>query len=248
MRKKERAMNQRGVVSRPIQPLIAYRAIRTLLAHPDETALVFRIIRALSGQSFERLYQRILAHPTGSIVLNERRNILPVLQDRERLRSLAPGTLGREYARFLDSEGISAEGLVEASVEEEDDSVFLDDRARVLSMRLRDTHDLWHVVTGYQRDLFGEGALLAFSYAQTRNPGIAFIVVMAALRRWREGHSDAVRLSWEAFRRGRRAASLVAADWEGMLELPLAEVRRMLGVDEPVEYRPMFSAAAAAMR
>ena len=241
-------MKQRGVKSRPIQPLVAYRAIRTLLANPEETALVFRIIRALSGQSFERLYQRVLADPTGSVVLNERRNILAVLQGRDELRAFPAGTLGREYARFLDCEGITAEGLVEASDEAEDDAVFLDERARVLSMRLRDTHDLWHVVTGYQRDLFGEGALLAFSYAQTRNPGIAFIVVMAALRRWREGHIDAVKLSWQAWRRGRRAASFVAADWEGLLKLPLAEVRRQLRIDEPAEYTPLFSAAAAAAR
>jgi ubiquinone biosynthesis protein COQ4 len=241
-------MSQRGVVSRPIEPLTAWRAIRTLLANPDETALVFRIIRALSGQSFERLYQRTLADPTGSVVLNERRDILPVLQDRDRLRGLPAGTLGREYARFLDTEGITAEGLVEASGEEEDNAVFLDERARVLSMRLRDIHDLWHVVTGYQRDLIGEGALLSFSYAQTRNPGIGFIVVMAALRRWREGHTDAVRLSWQAWRRGHRAKSFVAADWEGLLSVPLSEVRERLGIDEPTEYRPLFSAAAAAAR
>jgi ubiquinone biosynthesis protein COQ4 len=241
-------MSQRGVARRRVQPLVALRAMRTLLANPDETALVFRIIRALSGGSFERLFQRVLADPMGARVLNERRNLLPLLQDRDGLRSLPAGTLGREYARFLDNEGISAEGLVEASEGEEDDSVFLDDRARVLSMRLRDMHDLWHVVTGYQRDLFGEGALLAFSYAQTRNPGIAFIVVMAAIRRWREGHSDAVRLSWDAWRRGRSAKSFVAADWEGMLSLPLAEVRVLLNVEDPVEYRPMFSAAAAAIR
>ncbi|HEY2774791.1 MAG TPA: Coq4 family protein [Candidatus Binatia bacterium] len=239
-------MSQRGVVSRPVQPLVALRAVRRLLAHPDETALVFQIIRALSGKSFERLYQRVLRDPTGSVVLNERRNLLPLLQDRERLRALPAGTLGREYARFLDTENISAEGLVEASNDAEDGAVFLDDRARVLSNRLRDTHDLWHVVTGYQRDLFGEGALLAFSYAQTRNPGIGFIVVMAALRRWREGHTDAVRLSWQAWRRGRRANSFVAADWEGMLVLPLGEVRTKLGIDEPREYRTLFSAAAAA--
>jgi ubiquinone biosynthesis protein COQ4 len=241
-------MKQRGVAPRPIEPLTAYRAMRTLLANPDETALVFLIIRALSGDSFERLYQRILADPAGSMILNERRDILPVLKDRERLRALAPGTLGREYARFLDTEGITAEGLVDASIEEENDAVYLDDRARVLNRRLRDTHDLWHVVTGYQRDLFGEGALLAFSYAQTRNPGIAFIVVMAALRRWREGRTDAVRLSWQAWRCGRRAASFVTADWEGLLELPLEQVRRELRIDEPKEYTPLFSAAAAAAR
>ncbi|MFN2426799.1 MAG: Coq4 family protein [Candidatus Binatia bacterium] len=241
-------MASRGVAHRPLQPLSAMRSMRTLLANPDDTAQVFHIIRALTGSSFERLYQRILAHPTGSVVLNEKRDLLPVLQDRDRLRSLPDGTLGREYARFLDREGISAEGLVEASNENQDDSVFLDDRARVLSSRLRDIHDLWHVVTGYQRDLLGEHALLAFSYAQTRNHGIGFIVVMAAIRRWREGRRDVIALAWQGFRRGSRAESLVAADWEGLLTKPLAEVRELLKVEEPPEYKPLFSVAAAAMR
>ncbi len=241
-------MSTRGVVPRPIQPLRAMRCMRTLLADPDDTALVFDIIRALTGSSFERLFQRVMANPTGRRILDERRDILPTLQRRDELRALPEGTLGREYARFLDTENISAEGLVDASGEELDEPDFLDDRARVLSNRLRDTHDLWHVVTGYQRDLFGEHALLAFTYAQTRNHGIGFIVLMAAVRRWREGCREVIPLVREGFRRGRRAGSLVAADWERLLDRPLAEVRRQLNVDDPPEYTPQFSAAAAAAR
>ncbi len=239
-------MNARGIDRRPIELVTAFRAMRTLLDDPDDTAQVFRIIRALSGNSFERLFQRVLADPTGAVVLGRKSDILPVLQDRARLRELSDGTLGREYARFLDKEGISAEGLVDASEDQYDDAVYRDERARVLGMRLRDTHDLWHVVTGYQRDLFGEHALLSFTYAQTRNHGIGFIVVMAALRRWREGHTDVIPLAWQAYRRGRRAASFVAADWEALLELPLAEVRRRLKIDEAPSYTPMFSAPALA--
>src|SRR6185369_14096991 len=193
------------------------RAMGALIDDPDDTAQVFRIIRALSGNSFERLFQRVLADPVGSRILNERRDILPVLQDRDRLRQLPEGTLGREYARFLDQEGISAEGLVEAS-DGFDDSVFLDDRAELLSRRLRDIHDLWHVVTGYQRDLFGEVALLAFTYAQIRNGGIGFIVLIAMLKEWREGYRDGLALSRGAYFRGRRAGFFAAADWEALLE------------------------------
>jgi len=241
-------MGKRGVAYRPLQPLSALRAMRTLLADPDDTAQVFHIIRALTGSSFERLYQRVLLHPTGRIVLNEKRDILPVLQDRDTLRALPEGTLGREYARFLDRERLSAEGLVDASNETEDDPVFLDDRARVLSSRLRDTHDLWHVVTGYQRDLFGEHALLAFTYAQTLNHGIGFIVLMAAIRRWRDGQREVIPLAREGFRRGRHAESLVAADWEGLLTRPLSEVRDLLKVEDPSAYTPQFSSAARAAR
>jgi ubiquinone biosynthesis protein COQ4 len=238
-------MDTRGVAPRPVQTKQALRAIRSLIDDPDDTAQVFRIIRALSGNSFEQLYQRVIADPVGSRVLGERRNILPVLQDLERLRALPDGTLGREYSRFIDHEGISADGLVEAS-DGFDDSVFLDDRAYLLSQRLRDIHDLWHVVTGYERDLFGEIALLAFTYAQIRNRGIGFIVLIATFKEMREGYRDGVALTWNAYRRGRRAGFLAAADWEAMLEKPLAEVRRELGISEPEPYTPLFSEAAAA--
>ena len=233
-----------GVIHRPLQPGVALRAMRDLLSDPDDTSLVFVIIRALTGGSFERLYQRVLAHPTGRVVLDEKRDILPVLMNRDALREYPEGTLGREYSRFLDREGISAEGLVDASEDKKDDADFLDERAHVLSLRLRDIHDLWHVVTGYQRDLFGEHALLAFTYAQTRNHGIGFIVAMAALKWVRAGHREVIPFAWRAYRHGRRAESLVAADWEGLLAKPLVEVRRLLRVEDPPEYTPLFSTGA----
>lgn len=239
---------QRGVVPRSVEPLTAWRAMRNLLRNPDDTAQVFHIVRALSGNAFERLYQRTLATPEGARILEERRDILPLLMDRDSLRALPEGTLGREYARFLDEEGLSPDGLVEASEEEADEYHFLDDRAQVLSRRLRDTHDLWHVAAGYQRDLFGEAALLGFTFAQGRHPGIGFIVLVAMLKYMREGQPQAVRLTWNGFLRGLRAESFICADWEGLLAVPLDEVRRRLKVEDVPRYTPAFSEAALAVR
>jgi ubiquinone biosynthesis protein COQ4 len=238
-------MASRGVSPRPMQPMAAIRAVRELIANPDDTAQVFRIIRALTGNSFERLYQRVLEDPAGRRILEEKRDILALLKDRDRLRELADGTLGREYARFLDTEYIDAEGLVDASEEIEDPAIFLDERAHILSRRLRDSHDLWHVVTGYKRDIFGEVALLSFTYRQTGNHGIGFIVFIASLRLWHEGHREAIKLIWDAWWRSRRAAFFAAADWESMMPMPLEEVRRILKVGPTPSYTPMFSAAVA---
>jgi ubiquinone biosynthesis protein COQ4 len=198
-------MASRGVTPRALQPLAAIRAVRRLIANPDDTAQVFKIIRALTGNSFERLYQRVLQDPVGRQILDEKRDILEVLKDRARLRELADGTLGREYARFLDTE-----------------------------------------VTGYKRDIFGELALLSFTYRQTGNHGIGFIVFIASLRLWHEGHREALQLIWNAWWRSRSAAFFPAADWETMLSLPLTEVRRILKVGETPVYTPMFSPAVAA--
>jgi ubiquinone biosynthesis protein COQ4 len=238
-------MSTRGVIPRPLQWRTAFEAMRALIADPDDTSQVFRIVHALTGNSFERLYQRVLADPVGRRILDEKRDLLRVLQDRERLRSLPDGALGREYARFLDTESISPEGLVDASEFDSDPSYFLDERAHLLSCRLRDAHDLWHVVTGYHRDLFGEVALLAFTYMQTGNGGIGFIVLMAMLREWQEGHGEGIRLAAGGFWRGWRAGFFAAADWEQLLEVPLDDVRRLLAVSPPKDYTPLFSPAAA---
>jgi ubiquinone biosynthesis protein COQ4 len=231
----------------PIRPREALRALRALLANPDDTTQVFQVIRALSGRSFERTLRRVLADPTGRRILQERRMLLPVLADRARLRALPEGTLGRAYARFMDAEAISPEGLVEASRSPQpQDEHRLGPEGQVLGERLRDMHDLWHVVTGYGRDLFGEAALLAFTYAQTRNRGIGAIAAVGFWRMWRGGAREAAALVRRAWWRGRRAAFLPAADWEALLERPLDEVRRELHIGPPPIYTPLRSAAAPA--
>ena len=219
------------------RPLEVIRGIRALLANPDDTSQVFRIIRAASGNSFERLFRRVKRDPNGARILAEQRLLLGALSDRETLRDLPDGTLGREYARFMDAEQISAEGLAQASLQDQpQDPSPLGPEADVLGERLRDMHDLWHVTTGYGRDLLGEAALLAFSYAQTRNRGIGVIVAVALYKMWRGGAKEAVELVRGGYHRGRKARLLPAADWEALLVLPLDQVRRQLEVEPAPSY------------
>jgi ubiquinone biosynthesis protein COQ4 len=226
---------------------VAWRAIRALLRDPDDTKRVFDVIDALSGRSGERLFERFRATPSGARILAERRELLASLRDREQLLALPPGSLGRSYAEFMGREQISAEGLVEASQEGgRGPDPALSPERRLVGARMRDQHDLWHVVTGYGRDLVGEAAVLAFTYAQTRNRGIGLIVAVAY---WRGGSAA----PWfrpllrEAWRRGRHAAWLPAADWEALLPRPLEEVRAELGLGEPPRYEALRSAGAPAL-
>ncbi|MFT5040566.1 MAG: ubiquinone biosynthesis protein COQ4, partial [Hyphomicrobiaceae bacterium] len=215
---------------------------------PDDTNQVFIIIRALSGDSFEKLYQRVLAYPDGDRILRERTDILSILTNRAALMDLPEGSLGNSYARFMETEQISADGLVEASNEDQNEDYFLDARASVLSKRLRDTHDLWHVVTGFGRDLIGEAGLLAFVYAQLRNRGIGFIVAVGAVKLRSGGHPEAPGFIADGYRRGKRAKLLAAADWEALLPLPLDEVRARLGVEPTKHYEPAFSEEGTRVR
>jgi len=156
--------------------------------------------------------------------------------DRQALLGLPEGSLGREYLRFLDREGITTEGLVDASRAGRHEDGSVSPELVYLRNRMRDSHDLWHVVTGYHGDLIGEASLLAFTFAQTRNPGIGLVVAAA----WLRGRESSVRrMIRRGFLRGRRAAWLPDVRWEELLHLPVAEVRRRLNVDAPPEYQPV---------
>jgi len=233
-----------------IRPLEARRALQRLLANPDQTEHVFAIIRALSGSSFRRLHRRMQKDPQGTRILRERRDLVPLLSDRERLLALPSGSLGHQYGRFVEAEQISADGLVEASLAHEAPTdIELTDKeldGAAFGARMRDSHDLWHVVTGYNRDMLGELALLAFTYQQTHNPGIGYIVRTVERRMRRGGNREISSFLSQARQRGRDAAFLPAADWETLLERPLEEVRSTLRVGNPVSYEERRSPAGEA--
>lgn len=226
-----------------IQPLAALRAIRALIRDPDDTARVFDVIDALSGRSKARVFRRFERSEAGQRLLHERPDLLARLSDRSALATLPEDSLGRRYREFMGREQISADGLIEASRTGRRDALPPD--RRWFADRLRDMHDLWHIVTGYQRDLVGESALLAFTFAQTKNPGIGAIVAVAY---WKAGRTqpEARPLLREAYRRGRRAAWLPEQRWESLLERPLDEVRRELGLGDVPHYRQLRSEGAPA--
>lgn len=227
-------------ISNPFEFRKAAEAMRRLLDDPEDTAQVFTIIQALTGNAHYRLLRRVKRLAHGRQLFTERPNLLQLLSDRKALAAMPEGSLGRAYLDFIEREGITADGLVQASEDGyEDKNKPISDELTFLSDRMRDTHDLWHAVTGYQGDLIGEACLLAFSFAQTRNPGVGFIVFIAFTVEG--GRHGARSLIFEGFRRGLRAQFLPAQRWEEMLELPIAEVRRRLQVGEPPEYTPVRS-------
>jgi ubiquinone biosynthesis protein COQ4 len=218
-------------------------ALSALLRDPDDLPQVFTLIESLSGTAPHRLVLRFKRSESGARILRDRPNIIPFLTDREALRALPDGSLGRAYLAFVEGEGISAEGIRDADAERRSErrrpEVFA-----YLHRRMRDTHDLWHTVTGYKGDVVGELALLAFLLAQHWNAGVALIVFTGLLRGL--GHLK-LRVVSEAFRRGRAAAWLPAQDWESMLPLPLDAVRARLRLHELPEYTPLRSTELRAL-
>ena len=98
----------------------------------------------------------------------------------------------------------TADGLVEAS---QTDDFIQDPELRLFGERMRDSHDLWHVVTGYGRDTFGEACLLAFTYAQTQNRGLGIITLVGMIKIARQLGPEVKKAVWQAYRAGKLASA-----------------------------------------
>jgi ubiquinone biosynthesis protein COQ4 len=215
-----------------LHPLKAIRSFRVLQATGD-TSQVFVILRAMRGHALAKTFHRFAQSPTGKAILAERRDLYPALTDHEALRKLPEGSLGRAYLAFMEEEKLSAQGLVQASESWEDDPMPPD--VDLFRARMRELHDVSHVVTGYGRDPLGELCLLAFTYRQFGNLGRLLIVAMA----WRQIPRPGRAAVFEAWCNGKTCAWLADQDWEALLARPLEEVRRALSLTLPVRYRPL---------
>ena len=227
------------------QPRAAMHAIRALMQDPEDTSQVFRVTRAMGGPSQYKGFRRFSASAVGRRVLARRQDLADVLNDRDMLRGLPDGSLGRAYLEFVERENLSADGLTDASVK--GGRIINDPDLALYAARTRDMHDLWHVTTGYGRDGLGELSLLAFTYAQLGNIGIAMIIYFGARGGVRESGDNRIwKAIWEGYRNGRSATWWAEEDWEGLLAAPLEEVRKQLKFAPASTYRQVFQDHLAA--
>lgn len=215
----------------------AFAAIRKLLANGEDTTQVFLIMDALNRGEGSRGFGRLLATKEGGRIAFEQVELARRFTDPAFVASFAAGTVGAAYREFLETTGYSADGLeaiARVNADEDDAHPYA-----WYGRRVRDTHDIWHVLTGYRADeSMGEAALVAFSYAQTKGLGWAFIGVAAALKSLAVTRGTLfARAVWEGYRRGRKAAWLPGVDYLHLLHEPLDAARARLGITEPFAYR-----------
>jgi ubiquinone biosynthesis protein COQ4 len=199
----------------------AARAIVRLCKDPEDTEQVFILGITLNVRKLPQLVTRFVSEPSGLELLHERPSIDKRSVDFAHLRKLPADTLGGAYARFLEDNHLDPD-LFQAPPG-------LPLPVAFIAQRLRQTHDLWHVVAGFGTDVASEVALQAFTYGQIDTPSSAAITLFGLARiGWREPRL--FREVVKSFRRGRNAAFLPVVRWETMWETPLSEVRDRLGV------------------
>lgn len=144
--------------------------------------------------------------------------------DMHALRRLPDGTVGREYARHLDRNGLSP-----LEVSDHIKAQYADDP---YPLRYTTTHDLVHVLTGFPTTPAGEIGLFAFMIEQGFGSGrgmlwLSSVVYAVMLPLHLRGVLHNIRVG---IRMAREAESVLAAPLEALLDVPLPEARARLGI------------------
>jgi len=224
--------------ARPVEWRLGLKALSELLADPEKTEKAFEVFLRFDGDGEEQTFQRFLCEPHGRRLAAERPSLLERLNDREALARLPDGSFGRAFADHVCGSGLDPAGLMklkEALVERaKAEGVYLPEHD-VARAWFRDRtillHDLWHVLTGYGTDELGEAALLYFTHAQVGGRANAIFITGIGIRTIVAGELGYLPYLARAWRRGRRAAWLMALPYEDLLPLPLEEVRRSAAIE-----------------
>jgi len=228
-----------------IQTLRAFHGFWQLSQDPNKLERVFEISdSAESTEILEEVAAYVRRHPRAARALRECPRIGEI--DLKELAKLPEGTLGRVFADHMIANGLDPKAIPVPHVAPGD--------VRYVKAHLRETHDVWHVVTGFDTDVAGEIGLQAFYLAQFPSRLSAVLLAMAFVHLAtknidpRDTMMNEIMRGWAI---GKRAEPFFGFDWARHWTTPLAEVRRMLHVDTDVRdvalsprRRYVFDAAA----
>jgi ubiquinone biosynthesis protein COQ4 len=148
------------------------------------------------------------------------------------LAQLPPGSLGHAFAEHIRITGFDPNYYRALPI--------TDDASYILT-RLRQTHDLWHLVTGLGSDVKGELGLQAFCLAQIRIPLPILLIAGGLLRTLLtvpEELGDTLEQIAIGYRMGAKAKPFLAQKWEAEWDKPLTQWREELGIAIVDRYIP----------
>ena len=215
----------------------AWRHFRELVKDKENTAEVFPIFEALPWRGVYDAARKFLGTARGQAIYRAEPSLVAILDDHAALRKLPAGSVAQAYCDFMEREGLSAQGLVdELNTYRRPDQMF-DDQVDWYYRRMRDTHDLMHILSGYGRDALGEQCVLAFTYGQ--QPALAHLFLGYAgaleIRRRMTVKVPILRAVREAQKMGSSIPRLIEMPIMDLLAMPVEQARAMLGI-KPTRY------------
>ncbi|MBE9206404.1 hypothetical protein IQ244_07730 [Nostoc sp. LEGE 06077] len=152
--------------------------------------------------------------------------------DMTALAQLPSESLGRCFAEYIEQTGFDPNYYRSLPI--------TDDTSYILT-RLRQTHDIWHLVTGLGSNVNGELGLQAFCLAQIRIPLPILLIAGGLLRTLFTAPEELGNLLENiaiGYRMGAKAKPFLAQKWEDNWEKPLTVWRKELDIIVVDQYIP----------
>jgi len=203
-----------------------FRVLGTMLAMSGgdtSLELVGTLTDALLDTASYSLAAEHLRRDPGCAALLDAR-WLPGQHNIERLADLPQGSLGAAYAAAVTRLGYDPD--LHAGMEASSEAAYVE-------IRLSQTHDLWHVLTGFDTSLLGEIGLQAFHLGQFPYPLGAMLTAQAlqSITLFDAEQLPAlVQAIHTGLRMGQQARPLFAQRWEEGWEKPLQQWRQELNL------------------
>ena len=216
-----------------------------MMLKPEGTESVFDIEDGLlKSKSTEELLRFTSKDPAVDAMIKER--YLQPIPDTTALSKLPKNTLGYKYFYHLDSMGYDPDYYRKIDVKNDTDYVM---------MRIRQTHDIWHIATGFDTHPLGEIAVKAVELAQTHRPMAAAICAGGVFRymvKQPELFGDCLESIVAGYHMGLQSKALLAMKWEELWDRDLDDLRERLGIQVvgphggqlTVDFSPRSSAIA----
>ncbi|HVR91766.1 MAG TPA: Coq4 family protein [Novosphingobium sp.] len=210
----------------------AWRHFRELVKDKENTREVFHIFEALPWTGLRAAAEEFLGSERGQALRAAEPALQPILDDHAALRRLPAGSVAHAYCDFMEREGLSAQGLIDEFEQFAAGRERFHDQLEWYYNRMRDTHDLLHILTGYGRDALGEQCVLAFTYSQQPSPAHLFLGYAGGIEIKKRIKSKApvLRAVREGQKLGKACPRLVESSIRELLATPLDEARAKLNI------------------
>ncbi len=216
----------------------AIRHFRNLMRDKEDTTEVFKIFESLPPKNYLERVRNFALTERGEALRKSEPNLPDILDDHAAIRKTPKGSLGHAYCDFMEREGLSAAGLV-AEFDKMGRPKY-DDLTHWYLSRSRDTHDLFHILTGYGRDALGEQCVLLFTHGQSPSHGHLLIGYAGAFNIKKQvsgSKAPIIGAVNQARRTGNGAPKLIEQSIRELLSMDLQEVRAMLKIPQPTVYQ-----------
>jgi ubiquinone biosynthesis protein COQ4 len=201
-----------------------YWALFRISMNPENTKAALDVGEAMYRiGATEMAREKLAAQPESLQIIQSRKLMAPI--DLKELQKLPEGTLGRVYADHMISNNLNPNFFKTFRITND---------AVMVIMRLRQTHDLWHVMTGFSTSVQDELGLQAFLHAQTAAPLSPLLIGGGMLRagfKDRKLAAPILECIAKGWMMGKKARPLFPLDWEANWRTPLADLRRQYGIE-----------------